>query len=203
MEEKKAKASKPEKEERKKTETKLGYKLDEVTSALQKEIRRGDQEAAVYWALLLNGTAPYYAWKRVLVAAAEDVGLGDPDVVHKVCALAQAWTIAKAQAWYVSPHHLTMAVVLLCRARKSTAIEDLQTYTLELIKRGTKREMAAYSRDAHTEAGRAAGAKWDSWYDARHLLFGIPVNRYTKKIAALTPDWFSTELLQMLKEVED
>jgi len=179
------------KKEEKKKETKLGYKLDEVASALQKEIRRGDEEAAVYWALLLYGTAPFYAWKRVLVTAAEDIGLGDPDTVHKVCGLAQAWKIAKEQAWYVSPHHLTMAVVLLCRAPKSTEIEDFQSYTLELIKRGIKREMADYSRDAHTEAGRARGAKWDEWYAVRHDLFGIPINKWTRKLAELIPDWFT------------
>ena len=106
----------------KKTETKLGYPLDEVASALQKEIRRGDEEAAVYWGLLLHGTAAQYAWKRTLVTAAEDVGIAAPEVVSQVYSLAVGWKMAKEGAWYVSPHALTMAIVLLCRARKSNEI---------------------------------------------------------------------------------
>ena len=185
------------------TETKLGYKLGEVASALQKEIRRGDEEAAVYWALLLQQKAAQYAWKRVLVTAAEDIGLAAPEVVSQVYSLALGWKMSKEGAWYVSPHALTMAVVLLSRARKSTEIEDLQSYTLELIKRGIRKEMPEYAKDMHTEAGKARGAMVDEWYDSRHLLFGIPVNAYTKKLAELVPAWFSPtlkEVLQVKKE---
>ena len=186
-----------------KTETKLGYKLDEVASALQKEIRRGDEEAAVYWALLLQSAAPQYAWKRTLVAAAEDIGIAAPETVAQVSALAQAWKISKEHAWYVSPHHLTMAVVLLCRAPKSTEVEDLLSYTDELIRRGIKRDMPDYAVDGHTQAGRAKGVENDAWYDNRHFMFGIPVNRYTKKLADLVPSWFSDKLKAMLKSKED
>ncbi len=148
--------------ERKKepTTTALGYQLGVAASALQKEIRRGDVEAAVYWGLLLWKKAPHYAWKRVLVAAAEDVGLAAPEVVAQVGVLNGMYRAAKEGAWYVSPHHFTMAVVLLCRAPKSTEIEDLQTWTLELIKAGEKREVPVYALDAHTQEGKAAGASW-------------------------------------------
>jgi replication-associated recombination protein RarA len=199
----KTKGGKPEKQQKKKRETKLGYKLDEVASALQKEIRHGDTEAAVYWALLLHGTAPQYCWKRVLVTAAEDVGLADPDVVHKVCGLAQAWKISKEQAWYVSPHHLAMAVTLLCRAPKSTEIEDLLSYTLELIARGIKKPMEDYSIDTHTEAGRATGRTIVDWYDHRHLTFGVPVNRYTRMLVDLVPEWFSPRVKDLLKATKE
>jgi replication-associated recombination protein RarA len=41
---------------------------------MQKEIRRGDERAAMFWCHLLYETSSYYAWKRVLVTAAEDIG---------------------------------------------------------------------------------------------------------------------------------
>ena len=80
------------------------YPFGEVASSFQKEIRRGDVRAAMYWGHLLYGEAPYYAWKRALVTAAEDVGLAAPEVVEKVCGLALAWRICREKSYYVSPH---------------------------------------------------------------------------------------------------
>jgi replication-associated recombination protein RarA len=177
----------PEKK-KKPTTTALGYQLGVVASALQKEIRRGDVEAAAYWGLLLWKKAPHYAWKRVLVTAAEDVGLAAPSVVAQVGVLNGMYRAAKEGAWYVSPHHFTMAVVLLCRALKSTEVEDLQTWTLELIKAGVKREVPAYALDAHTQEGKAAGASWRDWYSGR-LAMGVPVNHYTERIWEMKPEW--------------
>jgi hypothetical protein len=168
---------------------KLGYRMDEVASALQKEIRRGDEEAAVYWALLLYDAVPYYAWKRVLITAAEDVGFACPDAVRLACDLAQAWHFCKQFSWYVSPHHFTMAVMALCRAGKSTEAEDLQSLTVKLQKRGHKRPVPEYALDGHTEAGRQQGATWGEWYANRHYVFGIPVNRYTERLWEVQPDW--------------
>src|SRR2546427_3614000 len=107
-----------------------GYPFGTVASALQKEVRRGDLEGAVYWGLILYEASPQYAWKRVLVTAAEDIGFGDPDVVAKVCSMATAWKVAKEGSWYVSPQLFTMAGVLLCRTQKSTWWRDLQTSIL-------------------------------------------------------------------------
>ncbi len=170
-------------------QTKLGYAFDEVTSAMQKEIRRGDEEAAVYWALLLHGKSPQYAWKRVLVTAAEDIGLGDPQTVAQVYSLATGWKVAKEGAWHLSPHALTLAVVLLCRAKKDTTIEDLQTLTMELIKRNVKREIPVYALDGHTRVGKQRRATWDEWYRARHILFRMPINDYTRRLWKLIPKW--------------
>lgn len=168
---------------------KLGYRLDEVASALQKEIRRGDTEAAIYWALVLYQGAAYYAWKRVLVTACEDIGLAGPEAVMQVGILNQMWRAAKETSWYVSPHMLTLAVVLLCDAPKSNEIEDRQSLTLELIKRGHKRPVPEYALDGHTEAGRERGATWAAWYSDRHRRCKIPVTTYTLRLWSMMPEW--------------
>jgi replication-associated recombination protein RarA len=149
----------------------------------------GDAEAAVFWGLELWRTAPHYCWKRVLVTAGEDVGLAAPEVVAQVGVLNAMYRAAKEGAWYVSPHHLTMAIVLLARAPKSTEIEDLQTWTIELIKAGMKRDVPAYALDAHT---KAPGKTWADWYRDRASF--IPANEYTKRIWALKPEWCPPEL---------
>jgi len=192
--------------DKKMTEDIKGYAFDEVASALQKEIRRGDEVAAVYWGLLLQSAAPFYAWKRVLITAAEDIGLGDPVAVQQVCALGMAWWQCKQKSYYVSEHHLTMAIVLLCRAQKSTEVEDLQSLVLEqigLIDKGQRRPMPEYAVDGHTKRGKAKGLgkTWDDWY-ANRIRFGIRPNAYTHRLWALKPDWKPADLVALLAQLD-
>lgn len=165
------------------------YPFGEVASAFQKEIRRGDERAALYWGLLLYQEAPWYAWKRLLVTAAEDVGLAAPEVVERVCLLGLGWRLARERSFGVSPHHFTMAVLLCCRAPKSTEVEDLQTLVLEELRAGARRPVPEYARDAHTEAGRAAGKTWADWYYGRHVICGIPVSEAARELWRLRPEW--------------
>lgn len=168
---------------------KLGYEFGEVVSALQKEIRRGDEEAAVYWATLLYESNPFYLWRRLLIIAAEDVGFGDPAAVTLVNALAAGWKFAKEGSYGLSGHAPMMAVMAMCRAKKSTEVEDLQSLTLALIGRGVTREILPEYLDGHTKRGKARGVGWDRWYFDRHVTFGIPVNRYTEQLWQLEPSW--------------
>lgn len=61
--------------------TPSGHPGDEVISALQKFIRRGETELAVraaYELYLTGEELTAYLWRRLLVISAEDVGLGEP-----------------------------------------------------------------------------------------------------------------------------
>ena len=141
-------------------------------------------------ALELYETAPHYTWKRVLITAAEDIGLSASDVV--VSSLAQAWEFCRKMSYYVSPHHLTMAVMLLCRAPKSTEVEDAQTYIMEKKKQGWRIEIPEWALDAHTKRGRALkGENWAEWYRFRHEVAKIPENSYTQKLKEIKPGWLN------------
>lgn len=169
---------------------KFGYDFGVVTSAMQKEIRRGDERAATFWALVLHDVAPQYTWKRLVICAAEDVGLAAPDVVAQVNTLATGWQFCKAVSrFWVDPQALVMAVILLCRAPKSTEVCDLKDLTLEEIKQGNSRPVLDEYLDGHTEAGKAAGKTWREWYADRHRRFGIPVNQYTRQLWERKPEW--------------
>jgi len=64
--------------ESEKSVTNGGYKLDEVVSALQKEIRRGNEEQSLYWALELAESGYLkLLMTRLQVIASEDIGLAD------------------------------------------------------------------------------------------------------------------------------
>jgi putative ATPase len=61
-------------------------------SALQKSLRGSDPDAAVYWLgkMLAAGEDPRFAARRILVTAAEDVGLADPRALSVAVAAFQA-----------------------------------------------------------------------------------------------------------------
>lgn len=53
--------------------TKNGYRFGEVLSALQKDIRRGKEEEALFWALELCPEFEDHLWSRLVIIAYEDV----------------------------------------------------------------------------------------------------------------------------------
>ncbi len=62
--------------------TKNGYKLDEVVSCLQKEIRRGNELMASYWAFEMNESGYWrYCFRRLQVISGEDCGLANPEAM--------------------------------------------------------------------------------------------------------------------------
>jgi hypothetical protein len=72
--------------------TPSAYRNDEVASALQKSIRRGEEEQALFWASELD-LAGYgnYVWKRLRIIASEDVGLAEPMMAVLVRTLYENW----------------------------------------------------------------------------------------------------------------
>ena len=68
-----------------------GFNGYEVTSALQKCIRRGLERDAMFWATELwascDKTGREYIWHRLRVIASEDVGLADNNACVQVSAL--------------------------------------------------------------------------------------------------------------------
>jgi replication-associated recombination protein RarA len=180
------------------TTTALGYPLGVVASAFQKSVRRArgpqDEEAAVYWGLLLLKKSPQYAWKRLHVISCEEVGIADPNVVTTVAALQTAYWSARTGSWYLSPHAFVLGVMLCSRAPRSSEVEDLSTLVNEQIKAKVKREVDPAFLDAHTEAGKQAGATWRDRYESR-IRMGVPPNRYTSRIFELHPTWQPRELV--------
>src|SRR5262245_52032498 len=138
--------------------TKSGYAFDEVTSSFHKEIRLGNEEAALFWGFELYEAAPYYFWKRLLIQAAEDVGLADPQIIVQLTALAQAWDFCKKHSrFYVDPEHVAIAILLLARAPKSSEVDDCKCLIEQRKKAGWRLEVEGYSLDVHTLRGRAMG----------------------------------------------
>jgi replication-associated recombination protein RarA len=164
-----------------KTQTPGGYERDQVVSALQKAIRRGEEEAALYWALELGGGP--YCWRRLAVIAAEDVGLANPMAVVVVNACWGLYSRARgygeeaplqpdAKPRWVDPKNqwLAMVVMFLCRSPKSRDVDDF-LWTVEGERQlGKRLEIPDHALDGHTKAGRAMGRGDDFFYEVSSQL---------------------------------
>jgi putative ATPase len=68
------------------------YHFDSI-SAFIKSIRGSDPDAALYWMarMVRSGESPRFILRRMLISAAEDIGLADPDALVQVQAAAAAF----------------------------------------------------------------------------------------------------------------
>lgn len=152
--------------------TRRGYAFDEAASALQKSIRRGQEDDAVYWALeLADSGYTAYVWRRLLVITSEDVGLAEPTMPAMIHALHQAALTLEAGArdrrQGVGRLQIVHAALALARARKSRIVDHA---LIVANADQTVREVPPAAIDKHTKRGRAMGRGWeDFWADGTLL----------------------------------
>lgn len=136
------------------------YKLDEVVSALQKEIRRGNELMASYWAFELNESGYWrYCFRRLQTICGEDIGLANPEAMIVVSStfsslLAQDKVRKIAQ---VDNNIIGFLVSYLARSPKSRHIDYLGGLILKKKEKGWKPEIPTYAIDEHTEKGKILG----------------------------------------------
>ena len=169
-----------------------GYNMAEVTSALQKSIRRGDEDGALTWAVELDQTG-YGAmlWGRLTVITSEDVGLAWLDGPAVIEALFQSWKRLKARKNPAMPERLMIAhaVLLLCRASKSRMVDNAvwATYGHE---QPLVSEIPDYALDAHTARGRAMGRTNDTFRDGYAVVNEAFPSRYAERSRQGSREWF-------------
>jgi replication-associated recombination protein RarA len=133
-----------------------GYQMDEVASALQKSIRRGDERGALFWATELD-LAGYanYAFKRLRIIASEDVGLADTGAAIAVHVLWRNWLEQRSKK--DDPPNfarvfLVHAVCVLARAPKSRMLDHILMTMYEGER--PQLEVPDCALDKHTARGR-------------------------------------------------
>lgn len=157
--------------ERYELHTKRGHDFYEVTSAMQKAIRRGDVKMAGYWGIeLAESRFELYVWKRLLTISAEDCwGI----ITKEIQALYQAWQLMNDKADKPKGRiFIAKAIILLCLAKKSRDADHLTNLIYDADKLGEEnlineiraaREEAltipSYAHDVHTKRGRMMGKK--------------------------------------------
>lgn len=151
--------------------TKKGYDFGEVASAMQKSIRRGLEEDALYWVVeLYNSGFSEYAWKRLQIITSEDVGLAEPHMAAEIEALYQMFLRqakkTKATEDKNAPERLYLvhAVMKLCRAKKSRAVDWALIHFFGSHNH-SKKEIPDFALDKHTERGRRLKRSWKHFFD--------------------------------------
>jgi len=142
-----------------KMKTKHGYAADEVISALQKSIRRGEEDDAVFFAYEMLVTSDELAdkfWQRVMTISVEDIGLANPHLVGIINASRQNYILLKGKT--DSYLQALFAVVLLARSHKSRFIDELfNNLRAKVEEENYRREIPDYALDKHTEKGETMG----------------------------------------------
>ncbi len=149
----------------------FGHESAEAISALQKSIRRGDEESALYWATTLDRSGlGAWVWTRLLIIASEDCGLATPPgFVADIRALRENWVEARKRKSSQAPDRLFLvhAVLLLARARKSRIVDHalIAFYGSDEV-----REIPDVALDKHTSEGKRKGRGWDHFWGEGTLL---------------------------------
>jgi replication-associated recombination protein RarA len=137
--------------------TRHDFGADEVISALQKEIRRGNTENAALLAYEMMTTSPELdakLWHRLMVISVEDIGMGDPQAPILINTLYQMKQTLGTQA----PEGLLFglhAVRVLCEAQKDRSSDEMTWWIKREVEGGRlKPSIPDYALDMHTARGQ-------------------------------------------------
>jgi putative ATPase len=126
---------------------KVGDQHYDVISAFIKSVRGSDPDAALYWLFLMleGGEDPEFIARRLIILAAEDVGLADPHALPLAIAAADALAyVGLPEATY----HLSEATIYLATAPKSNSVGRAMTRTRDLVTGGPSPSVPPHLRSA-------------------------------------------------------
>ena len=143
-----------------------GYHADEVISALQKTIRRGDSDGAVWWAHEANMSGlGAWTWRRLFIICSEDVGLAEPNAPAVINGLYQMSMVLLAnqrkpeagQKIVYPILQILQAAWYMARLPKNRELADLCGVLDFLHQKRELRPIPDEGLDMHTARGRAMG----------------------------------------------
>lgn len=140
--------------------TRHGFQADEVISALQKEIRRGQVENAAALAYEMASTSPALEtmmWQRLKVISVEDVGFGEltaPALIDTLCRFRESFAYGSGDRVLFAIH----AVRYLSSCVKDRSSDEMSQWLRHGIEAGSIRPtIPDYALDMHTSRGSEMG----------------------------------------------
>ncbi len=137
-----------------------GYPLDEVVSALQKEIRRSKEVEALFWANeLIDSGYCKYLFRRLFIICSEDCSPTEthlPPLLWSLYRMTETLVKDTTGGTWQTPEKMcaTHAVLLLARAKKNRIVDDLHNVIAGKREQGWRLEVPKYAKDKHTGSGR-------------------------------------------------
>lgn len=177
--------------------TRRGLDAFECVSAVQKMIRRGQEEDAIWFALELDQSGySAWIWRRLKIVASEDVGIAEPLAALTVRALYENWLDERqrdkrAQGGLFLVH----AVIVLSRAKKSRIADSA---FVALGEHAPPREIPDVALDVHTRAGQRMGRRWRFFFEESGLLADPETGELTED--GSTPDPYRERARQVLEQ---
>lgn len=154
-----------------------GYDFFEVSSAMQKAIRRADARTAGYFALeLWHSNYRDYVWKRLFTISAEDCyGL----ITAEIEALWQGHELINGGKKEPKGRiFVSKAVLLLCECRKNRDADHLQNFVYDRQDVDVERwledvrqyplPIPEYTYDIHTRRGKRHGRTKEEFFREEH-----------------------------------
>jgi putative ATPase len=126
----------------------------DTISAFIKSLRGSDPDAALFWLarMVEAGENPRFIFRRMLIAAGEDIGLADPQAVVVVEACAAAFErVGLPEGLYP----LAQAALYLAGAEKSNSVLGFFD-ALKSVRASNRQQVPSHLRDAHRD-GQAFG----------------------------------------------
>lgn len=167
---------------------------DEVISALQKEIRRGNVENAAMLAYEMVATSPEFEeklWDRLAVISVEDIGFGEvnaPLLIHALDELKEHFDYGVGDRVLFALH----AVRYLASRKKDRGSDEMLSWIKYAVTQQNARpSIPDYALDMHTARGRALGRG---------------VEHFLNQGAQVAPEWeerdksYREKLLQVMRD---
>jgi putative ATPase len=128
----------------------------DTISAFIKSMRGSDADAALYWLakMIEAGEDPRFITRRIVIAAAEDVGLADPMALVLANAAHQA---AEFIGWPEARIPIAEATIYVATAHKSNAVISAIDAAIEDVKSGRTLAVPEHLRDAHYKGAKRLG----------------------------------------------
>jgi putative ATPase len=128
----------------------------DTISAFIKSIRGSDPDAALYWLakMIHAGEDPRFITRRLVISAAEDVGLADPMALVLANAAHQA---AEFIGWPEARIPIAEAAIYLATANKSNSAYVAIDAALEDVRSGRTLPVPAHLRDASYQGAKRLG----------------------------------------------
>jgi putative ATPase len=136
-----------------------------VVSAFIKSMRGSDPDAAVYWMtrMLEAGEDPRFVLRRMVIFAAEDVGVADPQALAVAVAALHAYELVGLPEGVLP---LTEAAIYLATAPKSNTALTTYAAARKLVRDRGALPVPAHLRNAATALGKQQG--WGEGYKYPH-----------------------------------
>lgn len=163
-----------------------GYEFDQVSSALQKSIRRSQSYESAYWTYLLHQSGyGLYLWRRLFVITSEDVGNANPHAPVLVSSLSQNWLLLHKHNKEMTLHKCMLAIqasVYLAESPKVREIDSLVNLIDHRVQSESEMlDIPDYAIDPHTQKGKSIYGKfgkddgkekerWIRWFEESALI---------------------------------